>query len=66
MVNNHQGNFSTLDQMNIIIVPLECDPTVKSNEPIDGDIIMFLEGVDEMLGMLTSHIPDTEIIHNNR
>jgi hypothetical protein len=25
-----------------------------------------MEGVYEMLGILTSHIPDTEIIHNKR
>jgi hypothetical protein len=38
----------------------------KSTGPINRDLISFLEGVDGMLGMLASHIPDTEIIHNKR
>jgi hypothetical protein len=48
------------------IVPLGCDATLNADIPINRDLICFLKGNDEMLGIVTAHKADARIIDHKR
>jgi hypothetical protein len=48
------------------IVPLECDATIKASRRINRDLICYLKGNDDMLGIVTAHKADAKIIHHKR
>jgi hypothetical protein len=47
------------------IAPLECDATIRAVRSINGDLICVLKGVDEILGIITAHIPAIKVFHHN-
>jgi hypothetical protein len=48
----------------IDVVPIEGETTVFGSCPIGGDGVLGLEAVQEMLGMLPTHVFDTEVVHD--
>ena len=45
------------------VIPIKGKATVSGAGPVDGHIIVFFDGCDEMVGVGFTEIFDTEIIH---
>jgi hypothetical protein len=61
-------NIDRHGEVNIFvdIVPLEYYATIKASRRINIDLICFLKGKDEMLGIVMAHKADATIIHHTR
>ena len=47
-----------------VIVPIEVDLDIFAASVINRDIIMFLEGVNEVIGIVVRDVLDTKIVDN--
>ena len=47
-----------------VIVPGEVYTFIQISFPIIGDVVMFLEGIVEIMGMLFTHIFNAKVVYN--
>ena len=46
------------------VIPVEVQTTEQIAAPVDGDVIMFLERIDEVLRMVFTGVLDAEVIND--
>ena len=46
------------------IVPVNGESAEEGTSPVDGDGVEFLEGLDEVVGVLFSDVFDTKVVYN--
>ena len=45
------------------VVPVDGESTEEGTSPVDGDGVEFLEGLDEVVGVLLSDILDAKVVY---
>lgn len=48
----------------LVVVPIEVDSTENGAIPVNGDVIMLFEGIDEMFTVETTDDFGSEVINN--
>jgi hypothetical protein len=48
----------------VVVIPVHVNADVSVASPVGGDLVMFLEDVEEMVGVFFSDIFYTEIIYS--
>ena len=46
------------------VVPVDGESTEEGTSPVDGDGVDFLEGLDEVVGVLFSDILDAKVVYD--
>ena len=46
------------------IVPVDGESAEEGTSPVDGDGVEFLEGLDEVVGVLFSDVLDAKVVYN--
>ena len=48
------------------IVPVDGESSEEGTSPVDGYGVEFLEGLDEVVGVLFSDVLDAKVVYNDR
>ena len=46
------------------VVPFDIESTEEGTSPVNGDGVEFLDGLDDVVGVLFSDILDAKVVHN--